>query len=99
MSDYFVFRDHECIVRACVDIIDRPSCFEKLIGLGLDPLVYRLRWISPDRADVWEYWWGTTVGSIIRVPYKYPCTPYNSKKALPRGFASSPTPYRDNSML
>jgi hypothetical protein len=99
MQDYFILRDHEGIIRACIDISDRPSCFEKLIGFGLDPFIYRLRWITPDIAEVYEYWWGTKTHLILRVKDKLPVTTLKSSDKLPKGCVASPTPYRENRMI
>lgn len=99
MLDYFILRDHEGIVRSCISIHDRPTNFEKLIGFGLDPFVYRLVWHGDNIADVIEYWWGTKFGTIIRVPGPIPTTPIKSNKALTTGFAASPSPYMLNKMI
>jgi hypothetical protein len=99
MEDLFIFRDHEGIIRGCISIHDRPSDFEKLIGFGLDPFVYRLRWITSDIAQIYEFWWNTQIGMLVRSGNKLPTTPYRSNKSLPKGCVASSTPYFMNSMI
>jgi hypothetical protein len=108
--DMFLLRNHEGKARDVIDISKHITDFGKLITLGLDPLIYRLRWLNPDRADVWEFWWGTTPFTIERVRE---LSPEDSKElleykttanlrnyeSLPQGYAASPSHLHRNRMI
>lgn len=66
--DIFALVNHKNEVLDLVDISNLPETFDKLISVSLDPMVYRMRWINENCAEIWEYWWGTTCYKFYRIP-------------------------------
>jgi hypothetical protein len=110
--DNFILRNHEGKACRLLDISNLPTDFDKLVGFCLDPLIYRISWLGPDNAYIWEFWWGTTPFTIHRVSNKDISSrdlnnltefTYNIKstksKGLPRGGAASPSHLHTNFMI
>lgn len=98
--DLFTLKNHLGERLTYIDISDKDTDFKKLIALGLDPLVYRLRWVNSDEAIVWEYWWGTEPFTIRREQFMEGTIGIQvSKIGLPKGIAASPSPWKLNKMI
>lgn len=99
--DIFCLIDSKDSIIGYTDITDKPSDFEKLISLGLDPLIYNLRWFNENEAMVREYWWGTEPFKIYRSNLTPPIevTSIHTGESLPTGYAASPTPWHLNKMI
>ena len=81
------------------EVMKRPdNSMDRLIELGLDPQVYRISPFGNGLGEyVWEFWWGTVVYHLYGktlVPLFMPKEGY-----LPKGYAASPSPWNDNSMI
>lgn len=108
--DLFILRNHKGEASAVIDISDKPTNFDKLVAFGLDPLIYRINWLGPDHAYIWEFWWGTTpfyINRISEIDIKDYANIVSFKKKirdnnlinLPKGGASSPSHLHDNFMI
>lgn len=68
MSDTFALLNHNDEVIKLLDISNLPNTVDKLISLSLDPFVYRVRWESPNKAIIWEFWYNTDCYKFVRIP-------------------------------
>lgn len=100
MVDLFVLKNNLGERLLYIDISDKDTDFKKLIGFGLDPLIYRIDWKSPDEAEIWEYWWGTRPFSIRREQVMESTLGIQvSDIGLSKGEAASPSPWFRNNMI
>lgn len=106
--DIFALINHKNEIINLFDISDLPSNIDKLIGAGLDPMVYSLKWSNENIADVEEFWWGTRPYKIVRVAkdltlayhqrwFHYKDT--HVKTNLPTGLVASASPFHLNRMI
>lgn len=108
MEDLFVLENYRKAIIAIVDISTLPSNIDKLIGAGLDPLVYRCEWVNPNLCRIREFWWNTTPYLFYRIDstklsyYSLALAHYKDTHMttnLPTGLVASASPFHLNRMI